>query len=294
MPTQIKCPSCGQTYELTDAQVPQYAGQTINCTKCGKAFQVNLPVTAVGSIQPPPYEQQPHYPQPGYATPGFPQQQAGNGMAIAALVVGLISFCMPVIGSGLAILFGILGLRKTRDPSVGGKGLAIAGICLGGASLVMMPCMISILLPSLNRARETANRVKCASNMRQIGMALLLYSNENRGAYPERLEDLIRTQEIEPDKFVCPSSNDNPGVGAADLSSGGHLSYVYVGKGMTNAEPADTIILYENMSDHDQDGSNFLYGDGHVEFQRRAQAESIIAAVKRGENPPDQRRRGRN
>ena len=44
--------------------------------------------------------------------------------------------------------------------------------------------LISILLPSLNRARETANRVKCASNLRQIGQAILLYSNENKGAYP--------------------------------------------------------------------------------------------------------------
>jgi prepilin-type N-terminal cleavage/methylation domain-containing protein/prepilin-type processing-associated H-X9-DG protein len=44
--------------------------------------------------------------------------------------------------------------------------------------------LISILLPSLNRARETANRVKCASNLRQIGQAILLYSNENRGLYP--------------------------------------------------------------------------------------------------------------
>jgi prepilin-type N-terminal cleavage/methylation domain-containing protein len=44
--------------------------------------------------------------------------------------------------------------------------------------------LISILLPSLNRARETANRVKCASNLKQIGLAILLYSNENRGAYP--------------------------------------------------------------------------------------------------------------
>jgi prepilin-type N-terminal cleavage/methylation domain-containing protein len=44
--------------------------------------------------------------------------------------------------------------------------------------------LISILLPSLNRARETANRVKCASNMRQIGQAILLYANDNKGAYP--------------------------------------------------------------------------------------------------------------
>jgi prepilin-type N-terminal cleavage/methylation domain-containing protein/prepilin-type processing-associated H-X9-DG protein len=47
--------------------------------------------------------------------------------------------------------------------------------------------LISILLPSLNRARETANRVKCASNLRQIGQAILLYSNENQGNYPRTL-----------------------------------------------------------------------------------------------------------
>ncbi len=47
--------------------------------------------------------------------------------------------------------------------------------------------LISILLPSLNRARETANRVKCASNLRQIGQAILLYSNDEKGPYPRTL-----------------------------------------------------------------------------------------------------------
>ncbi len=44
--------------------------------------------------------------------------------------------------------------------------------------------LISILLPSLNRARETANRAKCASNLRQIGQAIMMYADANRGAYP--------------------------------------------------------------------------------------------------------------
>jgi len=44
--------------------------------------------------------------------------------------------------------------------------------------------LISILLPSLNRARETANKVKCASNLSQIGKALIMYQNDNHGAYP--------------------------------------------------------------------------------------------------------------
>jgi prepilin-type N-terminal cleavage/methylation domain-containing protein/prepilin-type processing-associated H-X9-DG protein len=46
--------------------------------------------------------------------------------------------------------------------------------------------LISILLPSLNRAREAANRIKCSSNLRQIGLALKLYANEETrtNAYP--------------------------------------------------------------------------------------------------------------
>jgi len=102
--------------------------------------------------------------------------------------------------------------------------------------------LISILLPSLNRARETANRVKCASNMRQVGQAILLYSNDNKGAYPRTLYSstpitptwatgasssdpfasgsqvsandvsaamflLLRAGDITSEVFTCPSSN---------------------------------------------------------------------------------------
>ncbi|MCC7349222.1 MAG: DUF1559 domain-containing protein [Phycisphaerales bacterium] len=44
--------------------------------------------------------------------------------------------------------------------------------------------LISILLPSLNKARESAKSVQCMSNLRQIAQAILMYSNENRGFFP--------------------------------------------------------------------------------------------------------------
>lgn len=44
--------------------------------------------------------------------------------------------------------------------------------------------LISILLPSLNRAREQANRIKCASNLRQIALAGIMYANTNKGKFP--------------------------------------------------------------------------------------------------------------
>jgi len=234
--------------------------------------------------------------------------------------------------------------------------------------------LISILLPSLNRARETANRVKCASNLRQIGQAILLYSNENKGAYPRTgysaaatagtvctptwgsgvtaqdpfvstpgsngvpayndvsaaLFLLLRTQEITSEVFTCPSSNaekwdfgggsntalnwsnwngyasGNPGstqrclsysyqdpypdvnavssgfklnnsisaefAVASDINPGGGNATL----GGTGAN--DNVLLvtstssakdmkWGNSNNHDKDGQNVLYGDGHVEFQ---------------------------
>ncbi|HEY1683982.1 MAG TPA: prepilin-type N-terminal cleavage/methylation domain-containing protein [Tepidisphaeraceae bacterium] len=47
--------------------------------------------------------------------------------------------------------------------------------------------LISILLPALHRAREEPNRVKCASNLRQIGTACIMYANNSGGTIPVQM-----------------------------------------------------------------------------------------------------------
>ena len=44
--------------------------------------------------------------------------------------------------------------------------------------------LISILLPALGRAKQSANRIKCLSNLRQLGLGFQMYANSNRGRYP--------------------------------------------------------------------------------------------------------------
>lgn len=44
--------------------------------------------------------------------------------------------------------------------------------------------LISILLPSLNKARQQAIRVQCGSNLHQIGLCCAMYANQNKGYFP--------------------------------------------------------------------------------------------------------------
>lgn len=76
--------------------------------------------------------------------------------------------------------------------------------------------LISILLPSLNRARETANRVKCASNLRQIGQGFLLYSNENRQAYPRVKTDGAASFNVAYTPAASAALSDGAGIANAD------------------------------------------------------------------------------
>jgi prepilin-type processing-associated H-X9-DG protein len=51
-------------------------------------------------------------------------------------------------------------------------------------SIILVLLLGTFTIGQAQMADEVANRVKCASNLRQVGMAILLYSNENRGAFP--------------------------------------------------------------------------------------------------------------
>src|SRR5438045_8231935 len=44
--------------------------------------------------------------------------------------------------------------------------------------------LIGVLVPALHRARETAHRTVCLSNLRQIGQGILVYVNENHQWMP--------------------------------------------------------------------------------------------------------------
>ena len=89
------------------------------------------------------------------------------------------------------------------------------------ATIAILPAM---LLPALSRAKETARRISCLSNLRQLGLASRLYLDDNQGTYPTR-----SNSDRWPDKFyddfgknvkllLCPSDGIN---GQVANSNGG-------------------------------------------------------------------------
>jgi prepilin-type processing-associated H-X9-DG protein len=245
-PSPVTCPHCGQMYGVTSQQV----GQQFQCTRCNQPFIAGAP-----SGMP-----------PGFS-PIMPidEPTQGNGMALASLILGIF-LCIPV-ASLLAVIFGIIGIKKTSDPRVGGKGMAIAGLVLGILGLMLLPV---ILLPAINRARQVANRVESAKNLNQIGSACRLYANEFEGAFPPDLGTLATAENLPVQTFIAPNSEiAAPGnLSGADAANwiNNYSDYIYLGSDLRVTSDPGSVVAYEKDQTNHGDGVNMLFADGHVAF----------------------------
>ncbi len=146
-----------------------------------------------------------------------------------------------------------------------------------GAVVALASVQFSILLPALNSAKERANRVKCMSNLRQIGMGVMLYQNDNR-RFPPDLGTMALATDLSPQVFICPAGGKSAPGNWGNMKEAERIAwinqnsdYVYLGGNANN--PADVILAHEKLGAHGGEGINILYNDGHVEWQTRANAE---------------------
>ncbi len=70
--------------------------------------------------------------------------------------------------------------------------------------------LASMVLPGLARAREAARRAVCASNLRQLGMSLMMYAQEADGNYPN-----LQTSDLAEYDPSCDCECKVKGIGGA-------------------------------------------------------------------------------
>lgn len=137
--------------------------------------------------------------------------------------------------------------------------------------------LISILLPSLSKAREMADRTKCMSNLRQLTVAWISYANDNKGRIVDPNTDSKNTwagnndtkdilkqgalYKYVPDlgTYFCPLDKLSRirTYSINDYLGGGWASYQHVFKITQIRSTADCMVFIEEFDDRGYNINSF-------------------------------------
>lgn len=170
--------------------------------------------------------------------------------------------------------------------------------------------LIAMLLPAMSKAREQAKLVACASNLRQVGLALEMYANQWKGwIYPPDLGanhpremrwpvHVFKPAVWNPPVMLCPSDDEPKEEHSYILND--HLArrgIKFGSRDLGGLTPPEVIVMgekrtdwndyYMNVGDYDtrvepyrhgvRRGSNYLFMDMHVSVLR--EFRDIAAAL---------------
>lgn len=163
-----------------------------------------------------------------------------SGLAIASLVLGVLGFCG--ITAVLGFIFGLIAQNKIKrsNGQLGGGGLALAGIITSAVMFfVSIPFLAALFLPALAAAKYKAQTINCVNNMKQLRLAVRIYSNDHDDKFPNAATwcDDIQTLSGSPNNFQC---------NAGDPSHPSHYGYNARLSGLDEGKiNPQTVMLFE-------------------------------------------------
>ncbi|MCK4291934.1 MAG: type II secretion system protein [Planctomycetes bacterium] len=63
--------------------------------------------------------------------------------------------------------------------------------------IAIIALLMAILMPALQRVKEQANEIRCRANLRQYGLAMVMYLDDHDDTFPDAWHSLVKTEHPE-------------------------------------------------------------------------------------------------
>ncbi len=152
--------------------------------------------------------------------------------------------------------------------------------------IAIIAILASLLLPALNQAREKARRVSSASNLKQIGTAMIAYTQDYTENFPYKDDGgapidaeggtdgimgnsvYLLEYEIKDSKVLLDPSMNNTNLSNTWDPATGYSNYCYTSSdgslSMKNVQPDSGIFANKKDTKNRASFGNVLFADGHV------------------------------
>ena len=258
------CTKCGKQIP-DDADSCNFCGVPVEIARAADSPTTQSPASVVGEER-------------------MPGESRTSGLAIASLVLGILGLVSMGLTALVGLVLGIVGMlqiRKSRG-RLRGDGLAIAGIAVSSCVILILPAMLAaILFPVFARAREAARTSACQSNLKQLALAVQMYSSDYDSTLPSANQwcDVLHHHVMNPSAYQCPSLPSERCGYAYNEEIGGRSKAFY-------DSPADVVVLFDATGGWNLAGGWSLADKRHADRLNVAYLDGGVKRLESLEMPP--------